>query len=155
MPGLAEDVLDHRLNSRTVYMNPVLRFLYWNMNYHVEHHMFPMVPYHALPELHEAIKADMPEPYPSFMDGLPGDHPGPAGGSARSRPTTSCHELPSRQIAMRDSRRREAQPPERERSRDSQWAHGSKRVRPDDIDEEDVIRFDHGGPTFAIYRIAG
>ena len=47
--GLAEDVLDHRLNSRTVYMNPIFRFLYWNMNYHVEHHMFPMVPYHALP----------------------------------------------------------------------------------------------------------
>ena len=58
--GLAEDVLDHRLNSRTVYMNPVLRFLYWNMNYHIEHHMFPMVPYHALPALHEALKADMP-----------------------------------------------------------------------------------------------
>ena len=63
--GLAEDVLDHRLNTRTVYMNPVFRFLYWNMNYHVEHHMFPMVPYHALPRLHEAIKADCPEPYPS------------------------------------------------------------------------------------------
>ncbi len=31
--GLAEDVLDHRLNCRTVYMNPVLRYLYWNMNY--------------------------------------------------------------------------------------------------------------------------
>lgn len=61
--GLAEDVLDHRLNSRTVYMNPVFRFLYWNMNYHVEHHMFPMVPYHALPALHEAIKADCPPPY--------------------------------------------------------------------------------------------
>jgi fatty acid desaturase len=58
--GLAEDVLDHRLNSRTVYMNLVLRFLYWNMNYHIEHHMFPMVPYHALPALHEALKADMP-----------------------------------------------------------------------------------------------
>ena len=58
--GLAEDVLDHRLNARTVYMNPLFRFLYWNMNYHVEHHMFPMVPYHALPGLHEAIKADMP-----------------------------------------------------------------------------------------------
>src|SRR5262249_3901675 len=54
--GLAEDVLDHRLNSRTVIMNPVLRFLYWNMNYHVEHHMFPMVPYHALPALHEEMK---------------------------------------------------------------------------------------------------
>ena len=42
--GLAEDVLDHRLNSRTVYMNPFSRYIYWNMNYHVEHHMFPMVP---------------------------------------------------------------------------------------------------------------
>lgn len=41
--GLAEDVLDHRLNCRTIYMNPVLRFLYWNMNYHLEHHRFPMV----------------------------------------------------------------------------------------------------------------
>jgi len=64
--GLAEDVLDHRLNCRTVYMNPVSRFVYWNMNYHVEHHMFPMVPYHALPKLHEAMKADCPPPYPSF-----------------------------------------------------------------------------------------
>jgi fatty acid desaturase len=65
--GLAEDVLDHRLNSRTVYMNPVFCFLYWNMNYHVEHHMFPMVPYHALPRLHEAIKADCPPAYPSTI----------------------------------------------------------------------------------------
>ena len=33
--GLAENVLDHRLNCRTVYMNFLNRFLYWNMNYHV------------------------------------------------------------------------------------------------------------------------
>jgi len=65
--GLAEDVLDHRLNSRTVYMNPIFRFLYWNMNYHVEHHIFPTVPYHALPKLHEKIKADCPTPYPSTI----------------------------------------------------------------------------------------
>ena len=58
--GLAEDVIDHRLNSRTVLMNPVSRFIYWNMNYHVEHHMFPMVPYHALPRLHALIKHDLP-----------------------------------------------------------------------------------------------
>ncbi|MBI3673344.1 MAG: fatty acid desaturase family protein [Rhizobiales bacterium] len=63
--GLPEDVLDHRLNSRTVYMNPVLRFIYWNMNYHVEHHMFPMVPYHQLPALHEEMKPYCPPPYPS------------------------------------------------------------------------------------------
>jgi Na+-transporting NADH:ubiquinone oxidoreductase subunit F len=42
--GLAENVLDHRLNCRTVYMNFIHRYLYWNMNYHVEHHMFPLVP---------------------------------------------------------------------------------------------------------------
>jgi fatty acid desaturase len=63
--GLAEDALDHRLNSRTVYMNPLLRFLYWNMNYHIEHHMFPMVPYHALPRLHEEAKPWMPPAAPS------------------------------------------------------------------------------------------
>ncbi|MGX8010817.1 fatty acid desaturase family protein [Mesorhizobium sp. ORM8.1] len=67
--GLAENVTDHRLNSRTVYMNPISRFIYWNMNYHVEHHMFPMVPYHALPKLHELIKHDLPAPTPSILAG--------------------------------------------------------------------------------------
>jgi len=66
--GLAENVLDHRLNSRTVYMNPVSRFIYWNMNYHVEHHMFPMVPYHALPKLHALIKHDLPPANNGFID---------------------------------------------------------------------------------------
>jgi fatty acid desaturase len=63
--GLPENVLDHRLNCRTIYMNPVLRFIYWNMNYHIEHHMFPMVPYHRLPELHEDMKPYCPPAYPS------------------------------------------------------------------------------------------
>lgn len=66
--GLAENVLDHRLNSRTVYMNWVHRYLYWNMGYHVEHHMFPLVPYHALPELHALIKADTPTPYNGLLE---------------------------------------------------------------------------------------
>lgn len=64
--GLADNVIDHRLNSRTVLMNPISRFIYWNMNYHVEHHMFPMVPYHALPRLHEIMKDDLPAPNPSI-----------------------------------------------------------------------------------------
>ncbi|MBF9030445.1 fatty acid desaturase [Rhodobacterales bacterium HKCCE3408] len=66
--GLAEDVTDHRLNSRTVYMNPVSRWIYWNMNYHVEHHMFPMVPFHALPRLHEVLKPDLPPANSSILD---------------------------------------------------------------------------------------
>ena len=47
-------------------MNPISRFIYLNMNYHVEHHMFPMVPYHALPRLHELIKHDLPAANPSM-----------------------------------------------------------------------------------------
>jgi Na(+)-translocating NADH:ubiquinone oxidoreductase F subunit len=66
--GLAENVTDHRLNSRTVYMNRLNRYLYWNMNYHLEHHMFPLVPYHALPKLHDLMKHDCPEPYRSIRE---------------------------------------------------------------------------------------
>jgi Na+-transporting NADH:ubiquinone oxidoreductase subunit F len=66
--GLREDVLDHRLNTRTVYMNPISRFLYLNMNYHLEHHLFPSVPYHALPALHEEVKAYLPPPKSSMVE---------------------------------------------------------------------------------------
>jgi fatty acid desaturase len=66
--GLAENVKDHRLNTRTVYMNPVYRFLYLNMNYHIEHHMFPMVPYHALPRLHVAVKDQLPRTYSGVIE---------------------------------------------------------------------------------------
>ncbi len=65
--GLAENVLDHRLNCRTMYVNRVHGYLYWNMNYHMEHHMFPLVPYHALPALHAVVKNDCPEPSPSLL----------------------------------------------------------------------------------------
>ena len=64
--GLAEDVLDHRLNTRTVYMNPVSRFLYLNMNYHLEHHMYPAIPYRNLPQLHALIGDDLPAPHPNI-----------------------------------------------------------------------------------------
>jgi fatty acid desaturase len=67
--GMADNVLDHRLNTRTVYMNPISRFIYLNMNYHVEHHMFPMVPYYSLPRLHELIKDDLPAPCTSIWAG--------------------------------------------------------------------------------------
>ena len=64
--GLDEDVYDHRLNTRTFYTNPVYRFLYTNMNYHIEHHMFPMVPFYNLPKLHALIKDQCPPAYPSI-----------------------------------------------------------------------------------------
>jgi fatty acid desaturase len=66
--GLAEDVVDHRLNTRTVHMNFVHRFLYLNMNYHLEHHIFPNVPYDALPRLHELVKEQLPPAHESVRD---------------------------------------------------------------------------------------
>ena len=65
--GLAENVSDHRLNTRTVMMNPVSRFIYLNMNYHTEHHMFTMVPYYNLPKLHALIRHDLPAAEVSIM----------------------------------------------------------------------------------------
>jgi fatty acid desaturase len=66
--GLAENVRDHRLNTRTVNMNPVFRFLYFNMNYHIEHHLFPMVPFHALPDLHHRVRDEMPHTYSGLIE---------------------------------------------------------------------------------------
>jgi fatty acid desaturase len=66
--GLAENVRDHRLNTRTVLMNPVFCFLYFNMNYHIEHHMFPTVPFHALPTLHRRIEGVLPHTYSGLID---------------------------------------------------------------------------------------
>ncbi len=63
--GLQEDVLDHRENTRTVLMNPISRFLYSNMNYHLEHHLFPEVPYYSLPSLHGELAPYLPKPSPS------------------------------------------------------------------------------------------
>ena len=59
--GLHENIKDHRLSTRTVYLNPIFSFLYWHMEYHIEHHMFPTVPSHNLPKLHNLIKNQMPK----------------------------------------------------------------------------------------------
>lgn len=68
--SLEHDVLDHRRNTRTCYVNPISAFIYWNMHYHIEHHMFPMVPYFNLPELHAVLQAggQMPKPYGSMWE---------------------------------------------------------------------------------------
>ena len=59
--GLCDEVDDYRLNTRTIMLNPVLAFLYWQMNYHIEHHMYAAVPFYHLPELHRLVKHDMPK----------------------------------------------------------------------------------------------
>lgn len=58
--GLQDNVADFRLCCRTIYLNPVIQFMYWHMNYHTEHHMFAAVPCYHLGQLHRAIKPEMP-----------------------------------------------------------------------------------------------
>ncbi|HUL18811.1 MAG TPA: fatty acid desaturase [Steroidobacteraceae bacterium] len=58
--GLPGNVPDFRLCSRTVYLSPLLQFMYWHMNYHTDHHMYAAVPCYRLASLHRLIKADLP-----------------------------------------------------------------------------------------------
>jgi MocE subfamily Rieske [2Fe-2S] domain protein len=141
--GLAENVLDHRLNCRTLYMNPIHRYLYWNMNYHLEHHMFPLVPYHALPKLDDAVKDDCPTPYPGLF--------------------VAWREIiPAVLKQVKDPayhvKRRLPEP----KSRLTESFYSSL-AKPDadgwievcataDLRRADVIRFDHGKKTYALYR---
>lgn len=147
--GLAENVLDHRLNCRTVYMNPVFRYLYWNMNYHLEHHMFPLVPYHALPRLHELVKGDCPAPYPNtwaaYREILPTifkQVKDPWHHVKRELPATSAAaiERAGHKFVSRTA---------------SQSVDGWIEVcDADALQFEDVLRFDCDAKTFAVYRTA-
>lgn len=145
--GLAENVLDHRLNCRTVYMNRINRYLYWNMNYHLEHHMFPLVPYHALPQLHELIKHDCPKPYNGLIDAWKEIIPAlfkqiknPEYFVERKLPETAgkpdelrlTHSIVGKSENLKDG-----------------WIEVCPNGR---LQKSDVIRFDFEDLTFAIYR---
>ncbi len=143
--GLAENVLDHRLNCRTVYMNAINRYLYWNMNYHVEHHMFPLVPYHALPRLHAAVKHDCPQPYASLLDAW------------REIVPAVLRQVKDPAYHVKRKLPEPVSAPEREKPTND--------ARPDtdgwievcagaDLGSADVLRFDHGKRTYALIRDA-
>jgi len=141
--GLAENVLDHRLNCRTVYMNPVNRYLYWNMNYHVEHHMFPLVPYHALPRLHAAVKDDMPPPYPGILAAWREIIPA----VRRQMKDYSYHV--KRRLPAPKARLDQGFPSSDAKPDAEGWIEVCAAA---DLGPADVIRFDHGKRTYALYR---
>ena len=59
--GLRDDVPDFRKCVRSITLDPFSEFLYWRMNWHLEHHMFAGVPCYNLKKLHRAVADDMPE----------------------------------------------------------------------------------------------
>jgi Na+-transporting NADH:ubiquinone oxidoreductase subunit F len=141
--GLAEDVLDHRLNTRTVRMNRVHRFLYWNMNYHVEHHMFPTVPFHHLPALHEAVKADMPTPYSGILSAYREIIPA----VARQKHDTGYFV---RRPLPTPASSRVAGTVSRSVDESGGWVPVCQLS---ELQPGDMRRCDHGDQTFAVYRL--
>jgi len=141
--GLAENVLDHRLNCRTIYMNPINRYLYWNMNYHVEHHMFPLVPYHALAKLHAAVKDDCPTPYPNLFAAWREIIP------AVLRQVTDPAYYVRRQLPVPKTRSYEAIRASHAQPDPEGWIAV---CAASELGRADVIRFDHGKKTLALYR---
>lgn len=105
--------------------------------------MFPLVPYHALPKLHAAVKDDCPTPYPSLL-------------SAWREIVAAI----SRQVKdpAYHVKRRLPEP----RAGLNAGAHASE-AKPDaegwievcgagEVGRADVMRFDHGKKTYAICR---
>ncbi|QAU49490.1 fatty acid desaturase [Bradyrhizobium guangzhouense] len=42
-------------NTRTTYTAAIVKWIAWNMPYHVEHHAYPSIPFHALPKLNGIV----------------------------------------------------------------------------------------------------
>lgn len=146
--GLGEDTYDHRKNTRTVYVNPVFRYLYMNMNYHVEHHTIPMIPYHALPAAHEHFLPQSPPPYRNlwavYKEMIP----------ALIKQAT---QDPNYHIERPIPAGTEVAAPVAEASVAATVAVGNwvDVCAVDELDEQDVRGFEHDGKVYAIYRLEG
>ena len=64
--GLCPTVVNMFENTRTTFTNRVVRFVAWNMPYHTEHHTYPTVPFHKLPDLHEIIQRELIHTEPTY-----------------------------------------------------------------------------------------
>ncbi|PIS99944.1 fatty acid desaturase [Bradyrhizobium nitroreducens] len=46
-------------NTRTTYTAAIVKWFAWNMPYHVEHHAYPSIPFHALPKLNAIVDGEI------------------------------------------------------------------------------------------------
>ena len=58
--GLRDNVADFRKCTRSIRLDPLSSFMYWRMNWHLEHHMYAGVPCYNLRKLRRAIAFDLP-----------------------------------------------------------------------------------------------
>ena len=62
-----DETADMIQNTRTSFPSSFLKFLYWNMPYHIEHHLYASVPFHKLPKFHSLVKPHTDEIEPSIL----------------------------------------------------------------------------------------
>ncbi|MDM7946251.1 MAG: fatty acid desaturase [Oceanibaculum nanhaiense] len=73
--GCSEDA-NGLTNTRTTLAAWPVRLLMWNMPFHVEHHLYPSIPFHALPALHGKISGDLTHLAPGYLPTLRTIHAG-------------------------------------------------------------------------------
>ena len=57
---------DMLCNTRTTFTAKLIRLLSWNMPFHTEHHVYPAVPFHKLPDFHRRIQASLVNTEPGY-----------------------------------------------------------------------------------------
>lgn len=54
-------------NTRTTLASFPIRLLMWNMPFHTEHHLYPSIPFHQLPQAHRELKAQLAHLAPDYI----------------------------------------------------------------------------------------
>ena len=144
--GLGEDTYDHRENTRTVHINPLFAYLYMNMQYHIEHHSTPMIPYHALPQYHQAIKEQLPPTYANLWEVYREMIPALVKQATEDPNYHIKRPIPAPVQATED------EPSAASQMMVGGWVAACTLA---DLDEQDVLGFDHNGHTYAVYRLTG
>jgi fatty acid desaturase len=60
--GRPYNVNDHRLNTRSIRVSWFIGTIFWGLDDHVDHHLYPVVPSRNLPKLHHILEPDLPDP---------------------------------------------------------------------------------------------
>jgi fatty acid desaturase len=60
--GRPYNVNDHRLNTRSIHVSWFIKLIFWGLDDHVDHHLYPVVPSRSLPQLHRILEKDLPDP---------------------------------------------------------------------------------------------
>jgi fatty acid desaturase len=60
--GRPYNVNDYRLNTRSIHVSWFIKLIFWGLDDHVDHHLFPIVPSRNLPKLHRILEEDLPNP---------------------------------------------------------------------------------------------